>query len=152
MDSMFETVALVTRTLTAARAAEKAIGGTTSLAYLPSLNDAKTQLAGLVYPGFVSATGLEQLKHLPRYLSGISQRMQALPTNPGRDRAWQTQVETATALYTEAGGRIPPAPHAPENLVHARWMLEEFRVSLFAQSLGTAETVSIQRIRKVLGG
>jgi ATP-dependent helicase HrpA len=78
--------------------------------------------------------------------------MQALPTNPGRDRAWQTQVETATVLYTEAGGRIPPAPHAPENLVHARWMLEEFRVSLFAQSLGTAETVSLQRIRKVLTG
>ncbi|MCI0156202.1 ATP-dependent RNA helicase HrpA [Leifsonia shinshuensis] len=152
MDSMFDTVALVTRTLTAARAAEKAIGSATSLAYLPALNDAKTQLAGLVYPGFVSATGLEQLKHLPRYLSGITQRMQALPTNPGRDRAWQTQVETATALYTEAGGRIPPAPHAPENLVHARWMLEEFRVSLFAQSLGTAETVSLQRIRKVLGG
>jgi ATP-dependent helicase HrpA len=157
MDSMFETVALVTRILTAARAAEKAIGGTTSLAYLPSLNDAKTQLAGLVWvdknggTGFVSATGLEQLKHLPRYLNGIVQRMQALPTNPGRDRAWQTQVETATALYTEAGGRIPPVPHTPENLVHARWMLEEFRVSLFAQSLGTAETVSIQRIRKVLG-
>ncbi|MGN6425997.1 MAG: ATP-dependent RNA helicase HrpA [Leifsonia sp.] len=150
MDSMFETVALVTRILTAARAAEKAIAGTTSLAYLPALNDAKGQLAGLVYPGFVSATGLQQLAHLPRYLAGISQRMQALPTNPGRDRAWQTQVETAVALYTDAGGRIPLAPHTPDNLVHARWMLEEFRVSLFAQSLGTAETVSLQRIRKVL--
>ncbi|WP_348788362.1 ATP-dependent RNA helicase HrpA [Leifsonia sp. NPDC080035] len=151
MDSMFETVALVTRILTAARAADKAISGTTALAYLPALNDAKGQLAGLVYPGFVSATGLPQLAQLPRYLNGITQRMQALPTNPGRDRAWQTQVETAVALYTDAGGRIPPAPHAPEHLVHARWMLEEFRVSLFAQSLGTAETVSLQRIRKVLG-
>ncbi len=151
MDSMFDTVALVTRTLTAARAAEKAIAGTTSLAFLPALGDAKTQLAGLVYPGFVSATGLDQLKHLPRYLAGIAQRMQALPTNPGRDRAWQTQVETATALYTDAGGRIPPAPDAPANLVHARWMLEEFRVSLFAQSLGTAETASLPRLRKLLG-
>ncbi|GAB3580411.1 ATP-dependent RNA helicase HrpA [Leifsonia lichenia] len=150
MDSMFSTVALVTRILTAARAAEKAIGGATSLVFLSALNDAKAQLAGLVYPGFVSATGLEQLQHLPRYLNGISQRIAALPVNPGRDRAWQTQVETAVALYTEAGGRIPLAPHSPENIVHARWMLEEFRVSLFAQSLGTAESASIQRLRKIL--
>ncbi|MDR6971200.1 ATP-dependent RNA helicase HrpA [Leifsonia shinshuensis] len=155
MDAMFETVALVTRILTAARAAEKAISSVTALTYLPALNDAKGQLAGLVWadpkgPGFVSATGLEQLRHLPRYLAGISQRMQALPTNPGRDRAWQTQVETAVALYTDAGGRIPLAPGSPPPIVHARWMLEEFRVSLFAQSLGTAETVSLPRIRKVL--
>jgi ATP-dependent helicase HrpA len=152
MDSMFETVGLVTRILTAARAAEKAIGSATSLVFLSALNDAKTQLAGLVYPGFVSATGLEQLRHLPRYLNGISQRIAALPVNPGRDRAWQTQVETALALYADAGGRLPLAPGSPEAIVHARWMLEEFRVSLFAQGLGTAETVSIQRIRKVLGG
>lgn len=154
MDSMFETVALVTRILTAARTAEKAIAGVTALTYLAALNDAKGQLSGLVWAGkgvgFVSATGLEQLRHLPRYLAGITQRMQALPTNPGRDRAWQTQVETAVALYTDAGGRIPLAPGSPPSLEHARWMLEEFRVSLFAQSLGTAETVSLQRIRKVL--
>ncbi|MFI5060962.1 MAG: DUF3418 domain-containing protein, partial [Actinomycetales bacterium] len=152
MDSMFETVALVTRILTTARAAEKAIGGATSLVFLAALNDAKGQLAGLTYPGFVSATGLDQLAHLPRYLNGIAQRIAALPVNPGRDRAWQTQVETALALYAEAGGRIPLGSGAPENLRHARWMLEEFRVSLFAQSLGTAETVSLQRIRKVLAG
>ena len=150
MDAMFETVALVTRILTAARAADKAISGATSLTFLSALNDAKGQLAGLVYPGFVSATGLEQLRHLPRYLNGIGQRMAALPTNPARDRAWMTQVESATALYTDAGGRIPPAAGSRPSLVHARWMLEEFRVSLFAQSLGTAETVSLQRIRKVL--
>jgi ATP-dependent helicase HrpA len=59
-------------------------------------------------------------------------------------------VETAVALYTDAGGRIPLAPGSSPALVHARWMLEEFRVSLFAQSLGTAESVSLQRIRKVL--
>jgi ATP-dependent helicase HrpA len=152
MDSMFETVGLVTRILTAARSAEKAIGSATSLVFLSALNDAKTQLAGLVHPGFVSATGLEQLRHIPRYLNGITQRIAALPVNPGRDRAWQTQVETALALYADAGGRIPLAPGSREAIVHARWMLEEFRVSLFAQGLGTAETVSIQRIRKVLGG
>ena len=66
------------------------------------------------------------------------------------ERLVQTQVETAVALYTDAGGRIPPAPGSPENLVHARWMLEEFRVSLFAQTLGTSQPVSLQRILRAL--
>ena len=63
-----------------------------------------------------------------------------------------TQVETATRCTRTPAAASRSTPHAPEALVHARWMLEEFRVSLFAQSLGTAETVSLQRIRKVLGG
>ncbi|MDQ1580784.1 MAG: ATP-dependent helicase HrpA [Microbacteriaceae bacterium] len=152
MDSMFETVALVSRILTAARAVDKALAGASSLALLSALTDAREQLAGLVYPGFVSATGLEQLRHLPRYLAGIAQRIEKLPENPGRDRVWLTEVQTATALYQDAGGRLPLAAHAPEKLAHARWMLEELRISLFAQSLGTAETVSVQRIRKILTG
>jgi ATP-dependent helicase HrpA len=150
MDSMFETVALVSRILTAARAADKALGAATSLTLISALTDAREQLAGLVYPGFVSATGIEQLRHLPRYLAGIAQRIEKLSENPGRDRVWMTEVQTATALYLDAGGRLPLAAHAPERLAHARWMLEELRVSLFAQSLGTSETVSVQRIRKIL--
>lgn len=150
MDGLFDTVSTVARSLAACRQAEKAINGLNALAFLPALTDARTQLNALICPGFVQNTGVDQLAHLPRYLTGITQRMQALATNPGRDRGWQTQVETATNLYTDAGGRLPLAQDSPENLVHARWMLEEFRVSLFAQSLGTAETVSLQRIRKVL--
>ena len=150
MDSMFDTVALVSRILSSARAVDKAISAATSLALLPALNDSRSQLDGLVFAGFVSSTGLERLRHLPRYLIGITQRIEKLPDNPGRYRAWMTEVQSAEALYTAAGGRIPLAAHAPEKLVHARWMLEELRVSLFAQGLGTAETTSVQRIRKVL--
>ena len=153
MDSMFETVALVTRILTAARAADKAIAGATSLTFLSALNDAKGQLAGLVYPGFVSATGLEQLRHLPRYLNGITPAHGRAADEPGP----RPRVDDAGARRRRRCTRTPAAasrshPDAPPALVHARWMLEEFRVSLFAQSLGTAETVSLQRIRKVLGG
>jgi ATP-dependent helicase HrpA len=150
MDSMFDTVALVSRILSSARSVDKAISAATSLALLPALTDSRSQLDGLVFAGFVSSTGLDQLRHLPRYLVGITQRIEKLPDNPGRDRVWMTEVQSAEALYTAAGGRIPLPAHAPEKLVHARWMLEEFRISLFAQSLGTAETASVQRIRKVL--
>ncbi len=61
-----------------------------------------------------------------------------------------TEFERAAALYAEAGGTIPAAPDAPAALVRTRWLLEEYRVSLFAQHLGTAEPVSLQRIQKSL--
>ncbi|MFC6357212.1 ATP-dependent RNA helicase HrpA [Luethyella okanaganae] len=150
MDSMFETVGLVARTLTAARGAEKALKAATSMALLPALGDARQQLEGLVYPGFVGETGLERLRQLPRYLAGIGVRIAKLQENPGRDRVWMTEVQTATARFDEAGGCIPLVPHSRPPLMRARWMLEELRISLFAQELRAAESVSLQRITKVL--
>ncbi|NYJ18341.1 ATP-dependent helicase HrpA [Leifsonia psychrotolerans] len=150
MDSMFETVGLVARILTASRVADKALKAATSMALLPAISDAREQLTGLVYPGFVSATGLAQLRHLPRYLGGITARVGKLAENPGRDRVWMNEVQAATAKFATAGGTIPlPATAAP-NLVRARWMIEELRISLFAQELKAAESVSLQRIQKVL--
>ena len=69
-----------------------------------------------------------------------------------RDRVWLSEVQEATQRYVSAGGDLPLQPDAPEHLRHARWMLEELRVGLFAQHLPTAEPVSLQRITKVLGG
>jgi ATP-dependent helicase HrpA len=152
MDSMFETVGLVARILTASRNADKALKASTSMALLPALSDARQQLDALVYPGFVSATGLPQLRHLPRYLGGISARIPKLVDNPGRDRVWMNEVQAATARYTDAGGTLPLTMPAPPSLVRARWMLEELRISLFAQELKAAESVSLQRIQKVLAG
>ena len=150
MDELYATVGVVTTILSAARDAEKALKGVTSMALLAALGDAREQLKGLIYPGFVSATGTTQLRQLPRYLKALTQRLDKLAENAARDRAWMTEVQTATKRYTDAGGRIPLAPHSPANIVRARWLLEEYRVSLFAQSLGTAEPVSMQRIQKAL--
>ncbi|TFD85051.1 ATP-dependent RNA helicase HrpA [Cryobacterium psychrotolerans] len=152
MDSMFETVGLVARVLAASRAADKLLKASTSMALLPALSDARQQLEGLVYPGFVSATGLAQLRHLPRYLAGITARITKLIDNPSRDRVWMNEVQAATARFTDAGGAIPLPPSAPAHLVRVRWMIEELRISLFAQELKAAESVSLQRIQKVLAG
>jgi ATP-dependent helicase HrpA len=152
MDTMFETVGLVARTLTALRAAEKAVKSATNMALLPALSDAKEQLAGLVFPGFVSRTGLERLRHVPRYLEGVSMRVGKLAGNPGRDRVWMNEVQTALGRLADAGGTIPLAPDAPANVVRARWLIEELRISLFAQELRAAESVSLQRITKLLQG
>ncbi len=150
VEALYATVGSVTASLVAARDAERAIAKVTSMALLPSLRDARDQLAGLVFAGFISATGSAQLRHLPRYLTAIASRMEKLPTDVVRDRVWQSEVQTAMERYTAAGGRIPLPPDAPPRLVRVRWMLEELRVSHFAQHLGTAETVSLQRIQKAL--
>jgi len=151
LDSMFQAVGQVSSVLRASREAEKAISAASSLALMAPLADAREQLANLVYKGFVSAAGLTQLRRLPIYLAGVTHRVAKLQENPGRDRAWLTEIEEATARYMSAGGSLPLAPAAAPYLKRARWMLEELRISLFAQHLGTAEPVSLQRISKVLG-
>ena len=150
VDALIQTVATVSRVLGNARDADRAIRAATSMAIISALTDAREQLAGLVFPGFISSTGAAQLRHVPRYIAAITSRIDKLPTEIARDRTWMGTVQTATAAYVAAGGRIPLAPHTPERLVRVRWMLEELRVSLFAQHLGTAETVSPQRIAKAL--
>lgn len=150
VDQLFTCVSLIARVLVAARDVEKRMKAQTSLTLLAPLRDLRAQLDGLVYRGFVAQTGTARLRHLPRYLEAMQVRLAGLADQPGRDRAWLTEFERAAAAYAEAGGTIPPRPDAPDSLVRARWLLEEFRVSLFAQRLGTAEPVSTQRIAKAL--
>ena len=150
MDRMFETVSLVARIVKASRDADRAIAKASSMHLMAALGDARAQLEGLVPGGFVSATGLERLRHLPRYLEGIALRVRKLVDNPGRDRQSMNQLEGSIAAFEAAGGRIPIDVEAPERLIRVRWMLEELRVGLFAQELRTAETVSPQRIAKAL--
>ncbi|TQL53024.1 ATP-dependent helicase HrpA [Subtercola boreus] len=154
IDSMYQTVATVAATLLKARDAERALKAVTSVSLLPALSDARAQLAALIFPGFISSTGTVQLRSYPRYLTGVEQRMQKLPDAPARDRAWMTEVQNATARYEASGGALPlPADAASvlsAPLIRARWMIEELRISLFAQSLGTAEPVSLQRLQKLL--
>jgi ATP-dependent helicase HrpA len=77
---------------------------------LAALGDVKAQLSGLIYPGFIARTGLDRLRHLPRYLQGALERVRALADNPGRDRQRLTEFERAAALYAEAGGALPLPP------------------------------------------
>ncbi|MET0672549.1 MAG: DUF3418 domain-containing protein, partial [Microbacterium pygmaeum] len=152
VDELFQTVSLLARILTASRDVERAVRDQNSMTLLGALGDVKTQLSGLVYPGFAARTGVARLAHYPRYLRGALERVKALADNPGRDRQRMTEFERAALLFAEAGGVLPVSPDAAPELQHTRWLLEEYRVSLFAQALGTAEPVSLQRIQKALRG
>ncbi|PRA79103.1 ATP-dependent RNA helicase HrpA [Microbacterium sp. MYb66] len=152
VDELFACVSLVARILTKSREVERGIKSQNSLSLLGPLNDIRTQLSGLLHPGFVSAAGAERLTHFPRYLEGMLDRLKTLANEPGKDRARMTEYERMSKAFEDAGGTIPLAADAPPALVEARWLLEEYRVSVFAQRLGTAQPVSPQRIMKVLSG
>ncbi|MHA3684451.1 ATP-dependent RNA helicase HrpA [Leucobacter sp. HY1908] len=150
IDAVYGAIALTAKTLDGVRLARKAIDQAKSIQVLGQVADAAKQVEGLVYDGFVSHTGLAQLTRLPVYLEALCLRMRGLTENPGRDRAWQNEVDRMLVLFSDSGGKIPLPSGTPAKLVHARWLIEELRVSLFAQQLRTAEPVSAQRIQKLL--
>jgi ATP-dependent helicase HrpA len=150
VDELFACVSLVARILTASREVERGIKSQNSLALLGPLNDIRTQLAGLLHPGFISAAGVDQLVHFPRYLGGMIDRLKTLANEPGKDRTRMSEFERMAKVYEDAGGTIPLTPNASAAIVETRWLLEEYRVSVFAQRLGTAQPVSPQRIMKAL--
>ncbi|OAN40790.1 ATP-dependent helicase [Microbacterium sp. H83] len=152
VDELFSCVSLVARILTRSRDVERGIKSQNSLALLGPLNDIRTQLSGLLHPGFVSAAGTQRLAHFPRYLDGMLDRLKTLANEPGKDRTRMSEYERMARAFEDAGGTIPPAASAPAALVETRWLLEEYRVSVFAQRLGTAQPVSPQRIMKALSG
>jgi ATP-dependent helicase HrpA len=113
-------------------------------------DDLRTQLAGLVYPGFVTATGWAHLPEVPRYLRAMQRRLERWAENPSRDRDQSCAVLAVQREYEELLAQAPPGHPARAALDEIRWMIEEFRVAVFAQALGTAYPVSEKRIRKAL--
>ena len=116
----------------------------------PGVADMRAQLSGLIYPGFVAATGYRRLPHLTRYLRGIERRLDKLPENPARDAANMAIARRAEQACQQAVADLPAARRDQPDVTEVRWMLEELRVSLFAQTLGTQAPVSENRILTVL--
>jgi ATP-dependent helicase HrpA len=149
-DATAEIVALVERILAEAHEADRRLRGTTSLTLVPALTDVRGHLESLIRPGFVTATGWARLHDLPRYLRALQVRLDKLPENPGRDRMLAHQVDVLKQEYEQTLRRLHPSRREEEPARQIRWMLEEFRVSLFAQQLGTRYPVSDKRVRKAM--
>jgi ATP-dependent helicase HrpA len=116
----------------------------------PAVADMRAQLSGLIYPGFVTTTGYRRLPQLTRYLRGIERRLDKLPENPARDAASMAVAQRVEQAYRQAVADLPPARRDDPDVTEIRWMLEELRVSLFAQTLGTLAPVSESRILSAL--
>ncbi|NCF62542.1 MAG: ATP-dependent RNA helicase HrpA [Gammaproteobacteria bacterium] len=106
-------------------------------------NDLSSQLEDLVYPGFLVELQPQRLDHYPRYLRTIEERLDQLDQNPVRDSQRMAQVQPWWRHYQEG---LEKGCLYDEAMDEYRWLLEEFRVSLFAQRLGTAVKVSEKRL------
>lgn len=141
----------VMRVLEAWRTTDKAISGRADLMTLPALTDMRAQVGRLMAPGFVGEAGVTRLRDYPRYLQAVAYRRERLDQQVARDRQLMDQLSGLQEAWLHAVAALPDGQPVPQHLREARWMLEEYRVSLFAQPLGTREKVSDQRIRKVMG-
>jgi ATP-dependent helicase HrpA len=149
-DTVLDVVAKVERVLEAVRGVELQLQELGSTALGPALDDVRAQLDGLVYRGFVTATGLGRLRDVLRYVQGIGQRLRKLADQPGRDEELMLAVQDLEADYQALLDRLPPGAPPGEALLEIRWMIEELRISYFAQSLGTPYPVSEKRLRRAM--
>ncbi len=150
-DAARAVLAHVQRSLTQANAAEARLAELTGPALAPAVADVREQLAGLLGPGFVTATGAQRLPDLTRYLRAIGRRLDKLPRDPDRDRDWMHRIQTITQAYQQLR-RQPGRDEVGDDpgLQRIRWMIEELRVSYFAQELRTPYPVSDKRIYQAM--
>ena len=123
---------------------------------LTAVNDVRLHLASLVHagsagsPGFVTETGWRRLTDLKRYLVAVDRRLEALPNHPQRDAQQLLKVQQVQQAYGELLAAVPAGRQPSPEVRQIRWMIEELRVSFFAQSLGTPTPVSEKRIMKAM--
>jgi ATP-dependent helicase HrpA len=145
-----EVLADVVRVLEAWRRTDRVLSGSVDLMLLPAMSDMRAQVGRLVGRGFVAEAGAGRLKQLPRYLAAARHRQERLSADPVRDRRLMDQVAPLQEAYLNRLAALPEGHAEPLPLRAVRWMLEEYRVSLWAQHLGTPQPVSDARIRKAL--
>ncbi|AYV22946.1 ATP-dependent RNA helicase HrpA [Vibrio mediterranei] len=145
-DTVVDIAQQVETILTTAFNINKKLKGRVDLTMAFALSDIKAQIEGLIFKGFATECGWKRLPDILRYLKAIEKRMEKLPIDPNRDRMHMLKVESVTQDYKELLNKIPKGMKIPENVKEIRWMLEELRVSYFAQQLGTPYPVSDKRV------
>jgi ATP-dependent helicase HrpA len=143
-DVVEKVLALALDLLRELRNVRQRMNSITSPTLVTALLDVKTQLEQLLPNDFITRMPQSAFANVPRYLKAMGRRLERLPTSAKRDAELMQQLKPATAAWRElknkAGSRITP------ELDTLRWMLEEFRVSLYAQDLKTAIPVSAKRL------
>jgi ATP-dependent helicase HrpA len=129
---------------------DQALRGNVASALQPSLIDMRAQREALVHRGFVTEAGARRLPDVTRYLWAIERRLEKFAEDVNRDRARQWEVEQVTQAYAEARERLAAGRDMDDDVLAIRWMIEELRVSLFAQTLGTPGPVSLPRILRAI--
>lgn len=140
----------VEQILTAVFNINKRLKGRVDISLALALADIKGQLNGLVYSGFVTQNGWRRLPDTLRYLQAIERRMEKLAQDPHRDRAQMLRVEQVQKVWQQWWHKLPARLQESDEVKEVRWMIEELRVSYFAQQLGTPYPVSDKRILQTI--
>jgi ATP-dependent helicase HrpA len=143
-------VSRVERVLAALREVQIALPEKPPGAQADSVADIRAQLAALLPEGFVTATGATNLLDLARYLTAIGRRLDRLPQGVNADRDRMLRVHVLQDALDELIGALSPSRAAADDVRDVSRLIEEFRVSLWAQQLGTARPVSEQRIYRAI--
>jgi ATP-dependent helicase HrpA len=141
IEQCFDLAKLLVKISQSSREASKTISEIQDMSLLFVLANEKKHIAELMPSKIISTTGIDRITRVPVYLQASKMRIEKLLENPERDRIAELDLNEALAIYENS---------AVEKRGKARWLIEELRVSLFAQVLGAAETVSVQRIKKAL--
>jgi ATP-dependent helicase HrpA len=140
----------VMRALADWRETDRVLHGRVELAVLPSMNDMRQHLGRLVTRGFVADAGAAALRSYPRYLGALVERRRRLDESPSRDLELMARVSEFQQGWDQRIAALPDGRPPGDGLERLRWLIEEYRVSLWAQHLGTAVPVSDTRLRKLM--
>jgi len=149
-DTVVDIAKKVEQILTAVFNINKRLKGRVDMTMALALSDIKAQMSGLVYKGFVTQNGWKRLSDTLRYLNAIERRLEKLPVDPHSDRARMLKVENIQQAWNTWYNKLPPVRREDEDVKDVRWMIEELRVSYFAQQLGTPYPVSEKRIQQAM--
>ena len=146
-DKTLQITQQVEQVLTLAHAVNKQLKGKADLSMLVAKGDIKSQLERLIFPGFVCQVGEAKLNDIKRYLLALQKRLEKLPVNPNQDRLNTIELHDLEERYRALCKQLLSNENEHEGLAEVYWMMEELRVSLFAQQLGTPYPVSAKRVR-----
>jgi ATP-dependent helicase HrpA len=149
-DATLDAARQVARILDAARDVQERLERLTAAPLQPARRDVERQLRRLVHPRFVSQAGVRRLPDIERYLRAAARRLERLPNAPAVDRDRMQAIHELEEAYRRRLEDWPRGRPLPDALREAPWMLEELRVSHFAQALGTRGPISGKRIRRAL--
>ena len=140
----------IEKVLAAVHEAQVALPDKPSPAQADAVADIRSQLDRLLPNGFVATTGVARLPDLPRYVTAIARRLERLPHGLAADRDRMSRVHAVEDAYDELVQALSPVRAAADDIRDIAWQIEELRVSLWAQQLGTPRPVSEQRIYKAI--
>lgn len=149
-DTVVEIAKQVEQILTTIFAINKRLKGRIDISLALALSDIKEQLSGLVFKGFVTINGWKRLPDVLRYLQGIERRLEKLAIDPHRDKAQMWRVENVQQQWQQWLAKLSLQQKQLPEVQEIRWMIEELRISLFAQQLGTPYPVSDKRILQTM--